>query len=135
MAALGSALGSGDLTTAQSAFATVQNDLKSTPSQAVASAESAVAQTVAWMDDLLSLSSSNNSSAAPVDPTTAILNSAYGQNSSATGADPTTSILDSAYGSSAGSTAGASSSQGASVPQSTANAGNTGSGASVNVYA
>ncbi len=60
--ALGSALGSGNLSSAQSAFATVQNDLKSTPSQAVANAESAAAQTVQWVDDLLSLSDSSNSS-------------------------------------------------------------------------
>lgn len=97
MAALGSAISSGDLTTAQSAFATVQSDLKTTPSQAVTNAEAAVAQTVQWVDDLLSLSSTGSASAAPVDPTTAILNSAYGQNSSA------------------GSTAASSSNSGASV--------------------
>jgi ribosomal protein S20 len=55
MKALGSAISSGDLSTAQSAFTTVQNDLKSTPSQAVTNAESAVNQTVQWMDDLLNL--------------------------------------------------------------------------------
>jgi len=60
MAALGSALGSGNLSTAQSAFATVQSDLKSTPSQAVSNAETAVAQTVQWVDDLLSLSSTSS---------------------------------------------------------------------------
>jgi len=100
----------------------------------MASAESAVAQTVAWMDDLLSLSSSDNSSAAPADPTTAILNSAYGQNSSTTGVDPTTSILDSAY-----AIGGAANAAGASAGEAAANSaasiGNAGSGASVNVFA
>ena len=46
MATLGSALSSGNLSSAQTAFATVESDLKSTPSQAVANAESAAAQTV-----------------------------------------------------------------------------------------
>jgi hypothetical protein len=145
MAALGTALGSGNLTTAQSAFATVESDLKSSPSQAVTNAESAVTQTVQWVDDLLSLSSSISASAAPVDPTTAILNAAYGQNASSTGTgsatstDPTTSILDSAYGngssSGTGSTAASSTSSASATPASAASSGNSGSAASVNVYA
>ncbi len=115
MAALGSAIGSGDLPTAQTAFPTVQSDLKTTPSQSMTNAESAVAQTVAWVDDLLSLSSSNNSSAPPVDPTTAILNSAYGDS---------------------GAAGASSSGAAASTPASDAlNFGNAGSSASVNVYA
>ena len=98
----------------------------------------AAAQTVAWVDDLLSLSNSNNSSAALVDPTTAILNSAYGQKSSAANADPTTGILDSAYGdSSNGSTAGTSNNGAAAgaLESSAVSSGNAGSGSSVNVYA
>jgi hypothetical protein len=91
LAALGSAIGSGNLATAQSAFATVQSDLKSTPSQAVTNAEAAVAQTVQWVDDLLSLSSTNSIPSTPVDPTTSILDSAYGQSASTTATDPTTS--------------------------------------------
>jgi ribosomal protein S20 len=132
--ALGSAIGSGDLSTAQSAFSTVQNDLKSTPSQAITNAESAVSQTVQWVDDLLSLSDASNSSATPVDPTTSILDTAYGVNSAPNSADPTLSILNSAYGDEAtpGSTSAAGGTASANTP---ANSGNIGSGASVNAYA
>jgi hypothetical protein len=104
----------------------------------MANAESAVAQTVAWVEDLLSISSSDNSSSTPVDPTTSILNSAYGQNSSTTAADPTTSILDSAYGDGDGASTTGASSSGAAASATVSNAlsfGNAGSGASVNVYA
>jgi hypothetical protein len=145
MNALGSAIGSGDRSTAQSAFATVQNDLKSTQSQAITNAESAVNQTVQWMDDLLSLSSSSNIPAAYVDPTTAMLNAAFGQSSSSNSADPTNSILNSAFG---GNTPGESSSAtgtssadanssyaASSYSPSTVSFGNAGSGANVNVYA
>jgi ribosomal protein S20 len=158
MKALGSAIGSGDVSAAQAAFATVANDLQSTPSQAVTNAESAVNQTVQWMDDLLNLSGSNNTDAAPVDPTTAMLNAAYGQNSNSNTTDPTMVMLDSAYGdSSTGSTStsagtGASATSGADAASATAPAagsadatsqavpsplanGNAGSAASVNVYA
>jgi hypothetical protein len=130
IAALGSAIGSGNLSTAQSAFATLQSDMKGAPSQALTNAEGAVAQTVQWVDDLLGLSGSSSSSPAPVDPTTAILNSAYGQSTSSS-SDPTTSILDSAYGTGAG----ASSVQSNSTASSSESKSNTGSGASVNVYA
>ena len=132
LATLGTAIGSGDLSTAQSAFAALESDLKNTPSQAVTNAEGAVAQTVQWVDDLLSLSSSNSVSAGPVDPTTAILNSAYGQNSSSSSStDPITSILDSAYGSGAAGSSSATSSTGISA----AETGNGGNSASVNAYA
>ncbi|MGD0903280.1 MAG: hypothetical protein ABR924_10110 [Terracidiphilus sp.] len=143
MTALGSAIGSGDLSTAQSAFATVQNDLKTTPSQAMANAESAVAQTVQWVDDLLSLSDSSNSSSTPTDPATAILDSAYGMNPSSNTTDPTVALLESKYGdgngstgsaSSSGASASASSGDSGSAP-SVVSAGNAGSAASVNVYA
>lgn len=143
MAALGSAIGSGNLSTAQSAFATVESDLKTTPSQAVATAESAAAQTVKWMDDLLSLSDSSNSSrsTSTVDPAIAILDSAYGLNSSSSTTNPLVTLLESKYGdgstastssASSSSTAGASST--ASAPKAVSS-GNAGSSASVNVYA
>lgn len=152
MAALGSAINSGNLSTAQSAFATVQSDLKSTPSQAVTNAESAATQTVQWMDDLLSLSDSSNSSTSTTttDPATAMLDSAYGLNSSSSTTNPEVALLESKYGD--GSTAGTSSASssstanagtaantaGASSTASAAKAvssGNAGSSASVNVYA
>jgi hypothetical protein len=144
LAALGSALGSGNLSTAQSAFATVQNDMKSTPSQAVTNAESAVAQTVQWVEDLLSISSGNSSSnSTPVDPTTSILDSAYGQNSNSSTTDPATALLESKYGDSTGSasstgtaasTAGTSAASTLSAPT-VATSGNSGSAASVNAWA
>jgi hypothetical protein len=134
LTALGTAIGSGNLATAQSAFTTLQGDLKSAPPQAVTNAESAVAQTVSWVDDLLNLSSNNTADATPVDPTTSILDSAYGLDSSNSSntTDPTTSILENAYGTSSGGTSSGSSS--ASTPAS-ASSGNLGSGASVNAYA
>jgi hypothetical protein len=108
---LGTALSGGDLTTARQAFATVQSDLKSAPSPAVTNAENAVAQTVGWVDDLLTLSGSSGAETTTVDPTTQILNSAYGLNPSSNSdtTDPTAALLESAYGvSSSGSTAGSS---------------------------
>lgn len=131
LVALGSAISSGNLSTAQSAFATLQSDMKSAPSQALTNAEGAVAQTVAWVDDLLDIPGASSASAAPVDPTTAILNSAYGQNNSSSSSDPTTSILDSAYG-----TGGqGNSSQSGSSTSSLAASGNSGGAARVNAYA
>jgi hypothetical protein len=122
MKALGSAISSGDLSTAQSAFATVANDLKSTPSQAVSNAEAAVNQTVQWMDDLLSLSSASSAPTTPVDPTTSILDAAYGQNAGTNGTgtsstssastDPTTSILNSVYGDGTAGSSGTSAASG-----------------------
>jgi hypothetical protein len=150
MKALGSAIGSGDLSTAQSAFATVQNDLKSTPSQSITNAETAVNQTMQWMDDLLSLTTAASAPAAPVDPTTAILDSVYGLNSSPASTDldspeATASILNSAYGGdTTGSSTGATGTSSPELPSSSApspvapapaTSGNDGSGASVNAYA
>jgi len=135
MTALGSAIGSGDLSTAQSAFATVQSDLKATPSQAITNAESAVAQSVQWVEDLLTLSSSNNSSTTPADPTTSMLDSAYGINPSSTATNPTTAMLESQYGDGASATSANSSGSSASSTATSATTGNIGSGASVNVYA
>jgi ribosomal protein S20 len=141
MAALGSAISSGNLSTAESAFTTVQSDLQSAPSQSVTNAEAAANQTVQWMDDLLSLTDASFTPTAPVDPTTSMLDSAYGINSSATPTNPTASILNSAYGAnstgSTNATAPAASNPDASnaaAPVPLAN-GNAGSAASVNVYA
>jgi hypothetical protein len=129
MTALGQAIGSGDLTTAQQAFTTVQNDLKTEPSPAVQSAESAVAQTVNEVDDLLGLDNSASASTTSTDPTTAILDSAYGLNSSSSATDPTVALLESKYGADATATSSTAGSE------SSASTGNSGSAASVNVYA
>jgi hypothetical protein len=129
MKTLGSALSAGKLSTAQSAFATVQNDLKNSPSQAMANAESAVAQTVQWVDDLLNLSSGNSQPTTSTDPVTSMLDAAFGVNPSSNSTDPTMSILDSVYGSD--TTGSGSKSSAVSIPSS----GNSGSGASVNAYA
>jgi hypothetical protein len=121
LTALGTAIGSGDLSTAQSAFATLQSDLKSSPSQSVSNAESAAAQTVQWVDDLLNLSTSSNAPTTPADPTSAILDAAYGLNPDSNSTVPTTSSLSNANDSPA-----------APAP---ASSGDNGSSASVNVYA
>lgn len=133
MTALGNALGSGNLSDAQQAFATVQNDLKSQPSIAVQSAESAVAQTVDEVDELLGFADAGSASSTPVDPTTAILDSAYGLDTSSSATDPDLALLEANYGSGTGSTpaSAADSSSSSTVPS----AGNAGSSASVNVYA
>jgi hypothetical protein len=142
MAALGSAIGSGSLSSARSAFAAAQSDQKFTPSQAIANAESAVTQTVQWVDDLLSLSNSSNpSNSLLVDPTTAMLDSAYGLNTNSSTTNPTVALLESKYGdgSSTGSASSASASNTTSGSSATAPAiatsGNSGSAASVNAYA
>jgi hypothetical protein len=132
MAALGQAIGSGSITDAQQAFATVQSDLNGAPSPAVQNAENAVAQTVDLIDELLGFGSSTaNTASASVDPTTAILDSAYGLSTSQTTADPTVALLESKYGAdvpddsfSSGSSSG-----------SAADAGNAGSAVGVDVYA
>ena len=139
--ALGTAIGSGDLSTAQSAFVTLQSDLKTSPSQAVTDAETAATQTVQWVDDLLNLSASSNSSATPLDPTSGILDAAYGLGSSLSATDPISAVLDGTYlgandgdsGSASGSTS-ASSGAGDGASSMPSN-GNAGSSASVNAYA
>jgi hypothetical protein len=105
---LGTALSSGDLSTAQSAFATVQSDLKATPSTAVVNAEAAAAQTVQWIDDLFSPATSDSSSST-TDPTTSILDGAFGINPSSLTLAPGIAQLEAQDGSSgtaAGGTAG-----------------------------
>jgi hypothetical protein len=129
MTALGKAISSGDVASAQQAFSTIQNDLKNQPPPAVQSAESAVAQTVDEVDELLGFNNSASTSTAPADPTTAILDSAYGLSSSSSATDPTLALLEAKYGT--GSAANSSTSAGGSSNST----GNSGSAASVNVYA
>jgi hypothetical protein len=133
MTGLGSALSSGNLSTARSAFATVQGDLKTTPSQAIANAESAAAQTVQWIDDLLSLFNLTGSTAAQTtaDPYTSMLASAYGLNYDSNTINPMVALLESKYG--YGSTANANTA--ASTISPISSIGNAGSNASVNAYA
>lgn len=132
MTALGKAISSGDTTSAQQAFATVQNDLKGAPSPAVQSAEAAVAQTVNEVDELLGFNSSSSSDTTTTDPTTSILDSAYGLSSSQTATDPDLALLEANYGTGAASSSSAAS---ATSSDDGASAGNTGSAASVNAYA
>jgi len=128
---LGSALSSGSLSGAQSAFATVQSDLKSAPSQAVVNAQAAVAQSVQQVDELLNFPDSGSSAASSPDTATAILDSVYGLNSSSNSTDPTTALLESKYGAATTGT----SSAGTPAAPSIAPSGNSGSSASVNLYA
>ena len=88
-----------------------------------------MAQTVQWVDDLLSLSDTSSSSSSPVDPATAILDSAYGLNTSSNATNPTVALLESKYN------AGDPGSDGSAQSSMAASSGNGGSGASVNVYA
>ena len=136
MKALGSAIGSGNVATAQSAFATVQDVQQSTPTQQMTNAENAAAQTVQWVDDLLNLSTNNLTPSTPVDPTTAILNSAYGQASTSDTTSPITSLLSSAYGAASSPVSSVPAATTSTSPASAApSRGNNGSGASVNAYA
>jgi hypothetical protein len=132
MTALGKAIASGDLTSAQQAFTTVQNDLKTQPSPAVQSAENAVAQTVDEVDELLGVDNSGSTSTPSTDPTTAILDSAYGLSSSSSATDPDLALLEAQYDTGTSASPAASSSASST---STPSAGNSGSAASVNVYA
>lgn len=102
LTALGKAIASGDLAASQSAFATVQDDLKTTPSQAIAAAVAAANQTVSEIDALLSVFNTTNNASTNTDPLTALLDNAYGESSSTnangTTTDPTVALLDSVYG-------------------------------------
>jgi len=151
MTTLGSALSSGNLGKAQSAFTTVQADLQTSPSQAMANATAAAAQTVQWIDDMLSLSSPDapNTTATTADLTSSILDAIHGLTPSSTTTDPTTTLLNNAYGT--GSTASSTSTSASSTSTATSTApttgssttaassyasqGNLGSGASVNAFA
>ncbi len=137
LATLGTAISSGKLNAAQSAFASVQSDLKITPADAINNAAIAVAQTVQWVEDLLTLANPNATSNTSVDPTTAMFDSVYGINSN-TNANPTVALLDNAYGvTSPTSTANTLTGPVSGTPNPTvaASSGNAGSGASVNPYA
>lgn len=131
LAALGSAISSGNLTTAQSAFATLQSGLKTSPPPTLTAALAAVQQSVQSVTSLLNFSDSNNSSSTTTDPLTSLLLTAYGQNPSSTTTDPNVALLESKYGASAFNANGAPVTS-SSTP---ASSGNSGSGASVNVYA
>jgi hypothetical protein len=120
----------------------VNASTKSAPPSSLAGAEAAVAQTVEWVDDLLNLTSSANSvPATPADPTTAILDAAYGLNTTSSSDNPFEDILTNAYGTSSTSgSSGSASSATASEPApaaapTPATSGNDGSSASVNAYA
>lgn len=132
MTALGKAIASSDVTSAQQAFATVQNDLKTEPPPAVQSAESAVAQTVSEVDELLGVDNAAAPSTTSTDPATAILDSAYGLSTSSSATNPDVALLEAHYGT--GSSANSAASGDASTA-SAPGAGNSGSAASVNVYA
>jgi len=132
MTALGKAIASGDASSAQQAFTTVQNDLKTEPSPAVQSAESAVAQTVDEVDELLGLNTSASAADTSADPTTAILDSAYGLSSSSGATDPDLALLEAQYGTGSSANPATSTDSASGSP---ASAGNSGSAASVNVYA
>jgi hypothetical protein len=133
LTALGSALSSGNLSASQQAFATVQTDLGSTPSQAMAAATAAMAQSVQMVDDLLNLSSASSFSSTPADPTTAILEGAYGVNTSPNITDPATAMLNSVYGAYSASTADMIAS--ASGTGAIESSGSSASSARVNTYA
>jgi hypothetical protein len=81
LTALGTALTSGDLSTAQSAFATLQSDLKTSPSPAQTNETTAASQSIqlvqatTWYAEFEYTSSSANS-------TSALLDSVYGSGSS-----------------------------------------------------
>jgi hypothetical protein len=77
LTALGSALTSGDLSTAQSAFATLQSDLKSSPSPWQTDETNAASQSVQLVDGLLSTLIPSGSSSAS-HPTNSLLESVYG---------------------------------------------------------
>jgi len=152
MNALDSALNSGNLGTAQSTFASMQSDLATTPSQAMANATAAANQTVQWIDDMLSLSSpaKTTTSYTASDLANTILNDAYGVSSSTSSTDPAIAMVQNALNTAAenipstsstsaasttASTTAASTSSTASSAPSYATHGNLGSAASVNAYA
>jgi hypothetical protein len=99
MTALGTALSSGDLSSAQSAFATVQADMKSSPSQSMSNAMAAMTQAEGWVSGLLDSTDTSNSSSAISDPTSALLESALSPSSTTSSTDPATEALESEYGS------------------------------------
>jgi hypothetical protein len=78
LTALGSALSSGNLSTAQSAFTTVKNDLNNSGSPSLANETDAASQAVQTVGELLSTLNVNSSSASISDSTTSVLERVYG---------------------------------------------------------
>jgi hypothetical protein len=80
LAALGTALNAGDLSTAQSAFATIQSDLKNGLSPAQTSEANAASQSEQLVAELLGTLSSGGSSSGSGSPdlTTSVLATVYG---------------------------------------------------------
>jgi len=79
--ALSRALSSGDLTGAQSAFATVLGDLKNFASSAQINEANAASQSVQLVESLLSSLDSGSPSASSLDSTTSLLQSVHGSHS------------------------------------------------------
>jgi hypothetical protein len=87
LAALGRALNSGDLpsgalSTAQSAFATVQGDLKNVPSPSQTNETNAASQSVQLVAELLSTLNVSSSSSSTSDITNSVLERVYGNRGS-----------------------------------------------------
>jgi hypothetical protein len=78
LTALSSALSSGNLSTAQSAFTTVKNDLNNSGSPSLANETDAASQAVQTVGELLSTLNVNSSSASISDSTTSVLERVYG---------------------------------------------------------
>jgi len=79
LTALGSALSAGNLTTAQSAFATVKSDLNNSNSPSLANETAAASQSVQLVNELLSTLSANSTPTSnATDSTTSVLESVYG---------------------------------------------------------
>ncbi len=82
LTALGSALSVGNLTTAQSAFATVKSDLNNSNSPSLANETAAASQSVQLVNELLSsLSADSTPTSNATDSTTSVLESVYGNSS------------------------------------------------------
>ena len=97
---LGSALSNGNLSASRTAFAAVQSDLKSTTSQAITAAETAAAQTVNEIEELLSTFNANgssSSSSSSANSVLSLLNSGSSPNSASSIGDQTTQILQGHY--------------------------------------
>jgi hypothetical protein len=80
LSTLGSALNTGNLSSAQTAFATVQNDMKNSPSASLTNALQAESQAVQLVDGFLGSLAPSSSSSTP-DAASAALQSAYGAGS------------------------------------------------------
>lgn len=81
LTALGTALTAGDLSTAQSAFATLQSDLKTSPSPSQRNETNAASQSLQLVQEVLSTLDSSSASSSS-NSTSALLDSVYGGRSS-----------------------------------------------------